>query len=224
MAEAQEGSNSKEKAEVVQVAMEDGRTVGFPGKRKVQKATIVDESKIQIDEAGVYLGTGAVAIRMDFRNGSTRLIPLPNSLVPKFAGHGGEQKFGDNLATKATEPMSEEEMVLATETLAGRVNEGEWGVARDSGDSFAGAGIVMRALAEASGKPIDFVKEFLQKKLDESKASVKEGEKPLSRAALYASFRNPNSKTGQIIARMEQEKAAKESKVDADEALAELGA
>jgi hypothetical protein len=79
---------------------------------------------------------------------------------------------------------------------------------------------VVKALAEASGKSIEAVKAFLNGKLDAAKAK---GEK-LSRKELYDSFRNPNSKVGQIIKRMEDERLAKESKVDADAELDELSA
>lgn len=212
-------STKKAKAEVTLVKMSDGREVGFAGKRRVNKETLIDESKIIIDGDTVTLADGAVAVRMDFRNGQSRTLKVPNKLLAKFAGHGGEQKYGDELATPADKPMTEEDMVLAVEDLDSRIQAGEWSAAREGG-GFAGASVVVLAIMEASGKTQEQVKEFLQKKLDTAKAA----EQKLSRKELYDSFRNPNSKVGQIVERMEKERLAKESKVNADDALAELGA
>ena len=52
-------------------------------------------------------------------------------------------------------------------------------------------------------------------------AGAVHGEK-LTRQELYSSFRNPASKTGQIIKRLEEEKAAKATKFSADDLLAEM--
>jgi hypothetical protein len=219
MAEAQAASNTKTRTEYTAVKMSDGREVQFAGKRKVLKDTILDESKILVDGDTITLQDGAVAIRMDFRNGDTRTYPLKLSLLPTYAGHGGQQKFGDQLASPASKPMSEEDMVIAVDDLHEQVNlRGDW-TQPSEGGGFSGASVVIRAICEASGKAVDEVKAFLQKKLDDAK---KKDEK-LSRKDLYDSFRNPNSKVGKIIQRMEEERLAKESKVDADEALGELG-
>ena len=80
--------------------------------------------------------------------------------------------------------------------------------------------MVIKAICEATGKSVQFVKDFLQGKLDTAKAK---GEK-LSRAELYASFRNPTTKTGAIIARLEADKKVKAEKVNADDLMAELNA
>jgi hypothetical protein len=217
MSEAQEG---KKKAEVTEVKMKDGRTVGFAGKRKVLKETIIDESKVVVDGDTVTLQDGAVAIRMDFRNGETRIYPIRLDLLPRFAGHGAEQKYGDELAAPSSAPLSPEDMVMATDELHQQLfNEGAWRVVSEGGGGFAGASVVVLAIAEASGKSVEEVKAFLQKKLDDAKAA----QKKLSRKELYDSFRNPKSKVGQIIERMERERLEKDSKVDADAALAELG-
>ena len=210
---------TKKKTEVQTVTMTDGRQVGFAGKRKVNKETLIDETKVIIDGDTITMSAGAVVVRMDFRNGETRGLKIPLSLIPRFCGHGGEQKYGDELASPADKPLSEEDMVLAIDDLHTRIEQGEWSLQREGGGGFAGASVVVRAIVEASGKTIEEVKAFLQKKLD---AAVSRGEK-LSRKELYDSFRNPGSKTGQIIKKMEDERLAKESKVDADDALAELG-
>ena len=76
----------KKKTEVTVVEMEDGTKVEFPGKRKMNKSHVIDEE------------SGKVSIRLDFRNGMFRTIDLPQSLILKFAAHGAEQKYGDELA------------------------------------------------------------------------------------------------------------------------------
>jgi hypothetical protein len=212
-------AEAKKKAEVQEVEMQDGRKVGFAGKRKVLKETLIDESKIVVDGDTVTLTDGAVAVRMDFRNGASLVLPLKASMIARFAGHGAEQKYGDELAAPADKPLSEDDMVEAIQALHEQLfDKGEWRVVSEGGGGFAGASIVVKALAEASGKSIEAVKAFLNGKLDAAKAK---GEK-LSRKELYDSFRNPNSKVGQIIKRMEDERLAKESKVDADAELDEL--
>jgi hypothetical protein len=66
------------------VTLTDGRVVEFAGKRKLLKETIVD-------------GT-SVSVRLDFRNGETRTFTVPADMVLRFAGHGAEQKLGDETA------------------------------------------------------------------------------------------------------------------------------
>lgn len=217
MAEGQTTSGKK-KAEVQLVKMEDGREVGFAGKRRINKETLIDEGKILVEGDTVTLQSGAVSVRMDFRNGKTRTFPLQLNLLPKFAGHGAEQKYGDELASPADKPLSEDDMVLAVEDLFSQLNTEGWYAAREGGGGVAGASVVVLAIMEASGKTQEQVKAFLQGKLDAAKAA---GQK-LSRKELYDSFRNPNSKVGQIVKRLEEERLAKDSKVDADQALNEL--
>lgn len=203
--------------EVVQVTMTDGRVVNFAGKRKVSKETVIDESKIVVEGDVMQIQAGAVAVRMDFRNGETRTLELPLALLARFAGHGGEQKFGDELATPSDKPLSEEDMVIAIDDLFAEICAGKWGKGRAAGGGgVSGASIVVRAIMEATGKDQVTVKAFLQKKLD--------ADKDLTRRALYDSFRAPSTKTGIIIKRMEEEKLAKTAKVDADSALGELEA
>jgi hypothetical protein len=207
---------AKSKTEVVAVLMTDGRTVNFAGKRKVNKETVLDESKIVVDGDVMQLSAGAVSIRMDFRNGDTRLIPLPLTLLAKFAGHGGEQKFGDELASPADKPLSEEDMVIAIDDLNAEIQQGKWGKGRASGGGgVSGASIVVQAIVEATGKSLEVVKAFLQKKLDTTEG--------LTRKALYDSFRVAGTKTGIIIKRIEDEKLAKTAKVDADAELDNIG-
>ena len=210
---AEEGSKSK--TEYTAVTTTDGRVVQFAGKRKVNKETLVDESKIVVEGDVAQFGAGAVSIRMDFRNGDTRTIPLPLSLLARFAGHGAEQKFGDELATSADKPLSEEDMVLAIDDLNALIQSGKWGAGRATGGGgVSGASTVVLAIMEATGKDQATVKAYLQKKLDADSA--------LTRRALYDSFRVAGTKTGVIIKRMEEAKLAKTAKVDADAELADI--
>jgi len=207
---------TKAKAEVLTVTMEDGRSVDFAGKRKVLKETVIDESLIVVDGDVMQISAGAIAVRMDFRNGATRLLPIPLSLLARFAGHGGEQKFGDELASPADKPLSEDDMVIAIDDLFADIAAGKWGKGRAAGGGgVSGASLVVRAIMEASGKDLATVKAFLEKKLA--------ADPQLTRPALYNSFRAPGTATGAIIKRLEEEKLTKTAKIDADAALAELG-
>ena len=207
---------AKKTTEYLEVAMTDGRKVSFAGKRKVVKETVLDESKIVVEGDVMQVQAGAISIRMDFRNGETRLMPLPLSLLARFAGHGAEQKFGDELATTADKPLTEEDMVLAIDDLNAQIQAGKWGAGRASsgGGGVSGASVVVQAICEATGKDLATVKAYLQKKLDSDEG--------LTRRALYDSFRVAGTKTGVIIKRLEEAKLAKTAKVDADEALGEI--
>lgn len=204
-------ANGKPTTEYEEVKMEDGRTVKFAGKRQIDKTVTVDEA------------AGTVNVRFDFRNGKTLSIgseDLTPSLQLQALGHGLSQKCGDEAAGE----KDIDDIVVAIEDVMTRLKSGDWKVAREAGDSFSGSSVVIKAIGEATGKSAEEVKAFLQGKLDASKAAAeKSGVKALTRAELYASFRNPNSKTGKIIARLEAEKAAKAAKVNADELLAEIG-
>ena len=221
MAEQQAAAGGEKAAKKERIAttvlMNDGREVEFVGKQRVKKETVIDEGKIQFDGDLLVLQPGAVSVRMDFVNGETRLLPLNLKLVPKFAGHGGEQKYGDQLAAPSDKPLSAEDMVESIDDLHAQLDKGEWSVRREPGDSFAGASVVIQALVEASGgkKTVADVKAFLQSRLDAAKAR----DEKLSRKELYDSFRSPESKTGIIIARLERERLAKTAKVDADSEL-----
>ncbi len=206
MSETQESKPSKTATVYEEVTMTDGRVVKFPGKRQTDK-TILEDSE------GVAIG-----VRFDFRNGQTRSLmfsELSTATQLRALGHGVSQKAGDEYSG-VTEI---EDMVLAVDEIFGRLRAGDWAAARESGDSTAGASIVIKAIMEATGKPIEFVKDFLQKKLDAAKAK---GEK-LSRQELYNAFRNPATPTGAIIKRLEEEKLAKATKVSGADLLAEMG-
>lgn len=202
----QEAPASKKAATVYEdVTMTDGRVVKFAGKRNTDKTILVDE-------AGKAYG-----VRFDFRNGQTRTLTfgeVPEITLLYAAGHGISQKAGDEYSGVA----ELDDMILAVDEIFGRLRNGDWAAAREAGDSTAGASIVIKAIMEVTGKPLEFVKEFLQKKLDAAKAK---GEK-LSRQELYNSFRNPATPTGAVIKRLEEEKLSKSNKVSAVDLLAEM--
>lgn len=199
---------------VTKVEMTDGRSVEFVGKRRMDKEYLIDASKIEVDGGLIQLSEGAVSVRIDFINGKTLTFIPPASIVAQALGHGLVQKLGDEAASE----KDVDDAFIAIEELAKRLSAGEWRVAREASGGFSGASVVIRAISEASGKTVDEVKSFLDGKLAAAEAR---GEK-LTRQALYASFRNPKSKTGAIIARMEEEKVSKGSAVDADAELAAL--
>jgi len=227
-ATAGNGEKAAKKERVAQVvAMKDGRNVEFVGTQRAKKDWLIDETKVQLDEAAgmLVIQAGAVTNRFDFINGEVRSIVLPLSLICDFAGHGASQKFGDTYAASKDKPMSTEDMILAVENLAEIVKAGKWKQQAEGDGGFSGASIVIQAFMEYSGKDSTFVKEFLAKQLDTlQKDAALKGTKPITRKELYDSYKNPNSKIGKIIQRMEQERLSKESKVDADASLAEFEA
>ncbi len=194
------------KAEVAreEVAMTDGRKVSFAGKKKMLKEVIIEGSN--------------VGVRFDFRNGETRVFTVPQSLLLQCAGHGASQKIGDEVS--GVDDL--DDIVVGIDTIIERLNAGEWGAARTTGEGggFSGASVVIKAIMEATGKDAAKVKLFLQGKLDAAKAR---GE-ALTRQGLYKSFRNPTTATGKIIARLELEKASKVAGINSDDLLSELNA
>lgn len=192
---------AKKETEKEIVTMNDGRKVEFAGKRKMLKEATVDGE--------------SVSVRFDFRNGETRTFTVPTELLGLFAAHGASQKIGDETAGVT----DIDDMVVAVDAIIDRLTKSEWSATRAEGDGFSGASVVIKAIAEVSGKSVDFIKTFLQNKLDADKAA---GGK-LTRQALYKSFRNPATPTGVVIQRLELEKASK-STVNSDDMLAELSA
>lgn len=220
MSEAAEATSKKPKTEVTNVKMEDGREVGFPGKRKVDKEYLIDETKIALDGDSLLIQPGAVRVRLDLINGSTRTFDLPLKLFAQFAGHGGIQKYGDELATTADKPLSPEDMVLALENLDARIQSGNWGRERD-GDGFSGASDIAKAVVEAQHeKGVEIDLKAAQTWLNEtfgkySAAAEAKGEK-FTRQKFYAAFRNPASATGRILERMAREKLSQGAAFDAN--------
>lgn len=184
-----EVTTSKKAATPMQtVTMTDGRIVEFAGKRKMLKSSGKTPD-------------GGLAIRLDFVNGETRTYPIQSDFVEKFACHGAEQKYGDETAGLE----SVDDMVAAIDSLAERLATGEWNVKREAGDSFSGAGVVVKAMCKVTGKSVEEIKAYLEAKL--AAANAVEGQK-LSRQALYKAIR-ASDKFGPTIAAMEAEVASK---------------
>lgn len=187
MSEATEVA-TKTKAPVQTVVMSDGRQVDFVGKRKMLKETIIEGGK--------------VSVRLDFRNGNSLFWTIPDELLLQTAGHGAEQKLGDETAGED----DVDDMQLAVEALIERLNRGEWRTVREPGSSMSGTSVLMQAIIELSGKSKEEVKGFL--------AAKSQGEK--------AALRN-SEKLRPIVQRLDAEKAAKNNKVDTSALLGELG-
>lgn len=179
---------AKEPTAVINITMADGRVVPFPGKRKLQKNSFIDEA------------TGAVTVRLDFRNGETRSYTIPDNLLAKFAAHGAEQKLGDEIA--GCEDIADG--VLSVDDLIARLNKGEWQARRDAG-GMAGTSILLRALMEYNGKPFEVVKAYLMTKTQAQKIALRD-----------------NPALAPIIARLTAEAASRKPKVDTDAMLLEL--
>jgi len=169
------------------VKFPDGRSVDFVGKRKMLKETLIGDD-------------GSVAIRIDFRNGETRTFGLNPDLLLRFAGHGAEQKYGDE--TAGVDDI--DDMVLAVDELHARLEKGEWSTKREGG-GFAGTSVLLRALVEFSGRSAEQVKEFLSGKSQAEKLALR-----------------GSAQLKPIVDRLEAEKLSKGSKVNTDDLLASL--
>ena len=180
---------AKQETQIETVVMQDGRAVDFAGKRKLLKESIVGDD-------------GSVQIRLDFRNGETRLFTLPGDLMTRFAAHGAEQKLGDEIA--GTDDV--EDCVLAVDNLIDRLYNGEWSVKRES-NGMAGTSVLMRALVEHTGKTPEQIKAFLSGKSQAEKVALRN-----------------NPKIKPIVDRIEAEKASRKTNVDTDALLGELDA
>lgn len=181
--------STKTETQVVTVTMTDGRVVDFAGKRKLLK-----DSSVNAD--------GKVQVRLDFRNGETRLFTLPDNLLPKFAAHGAEQKLGDEIAGLD----DVEDCVLAVDELIDRLYNGEWSIKREA-NGMAGTSVLVRALVEHTGKTVEQIKQFLSGKSQAEKVALRN-----------------NPKIKPIVERIEAEKASKKANVDTDAMLGELEA
>lgn len=180
---------TKETAQTESVTLEDGRIVEFAGKRKLLKESFVTPE-------------GKVQVRLDFRNGATRLFHLPDSLMTKFASHGAEQKLGDELAGLD----DVDDAVIAIDELIDRLYNGEWTQRRES-NGLAGTSVLLKALVEVySNKTVEQIKAFLAGKTHAEKVALRN-----------------NDKIKPVIARLEAEKASKKSNVDTNALLDELG-
>ena len=181
---------------VEQVKMEDGRTVAFAGKRKAIKSS--------------DFVNGEVQVRIDFRNGVSKLYTVPASLVPQAACHGGEQKYGDSYAGVDT---GVEDMILCTDKVQENLAKGDWS-ARVEGSGIAGTSIVARALVEYTGKSMEAIREWLKTRSKADKDALRDATKPNKDGVSMRA----------IVERLEAEKKAKAQKVDTSALFADLGA
>ena len=181
--------STKLETTVETVTLTDGRIVDFAGKRKLLKESIITAD-------------GKVAVRLDFRNGETRLFTIPDALLNKFAAHGAEQKLGDEIAGLT----DIEDCILAVDELIDRLYSGEWSVKREA-NGMAGTSVLVRALVEHTGKTVEQIKQFLSGKSQAEKVALRN-----------------NPKIKPIVERIEAEKASKKANVDTDAMLGELEA
>ena len=175
------------------VKMQDGSTREFAGKRKMLKESFV-------------MDDGALAVALYFRNGEVRNLVLNPSLISKFALHGAEQKYGDEVSgtDKDGKPLDPDDMVIAIDELHARLSTGEWGIKREA-SGISGTSVLLKALIESSGKDPVTVKEWLTNKSPAEKAALRKSSKLLP-----------------IIQRLEANKASKAANVDTDALLGEL--
>lgn len=162
---------TKAKIEVETVTMDDGRPVEFSGKKRLNKETFVQ---------GDFL-----CVRLDFRSGETRQFKCPHGFadpsdpvakfVLKCAGHGLEQKLGDETSGIA----DIDDMVEAVDQLMIRLEKGieGWTQGREGGGSgMAGASVLARALARATDKDIRVVREYLSNVDNKTKMALRADE------------------------------------------------
>lgn len=119
----------------------------------------------------------------------------------------------DGRVITVTEAMRRDEVLKLVEYYEGGAED--WNVKKAEGGKRETGAIVIRAIMEATGKDSEAVRAWIAKRLEQTEG--------LTKAALYASFRKPGTKTGEIIARMEREAASNaKTAVDADEMLNEI--
>lgn len=200
------------KAETVKipVTLTTGEVVEFTERQKSLKSSALEN--------------GHAKVTFAFKNGEVREFGFDkhHTLLMRLAIHGALQKIGDE--TAGVEELDDQ--VAAVDAVIARLERGDWGAERAAGNGFAGAAIVVRAIAEATGKDLAGAKDFVEKTIAKYEAAGK----PITRQALYASFRAPGSKTAPIIARLEAEAAAKKAAkgggnaIDANDLLANVDA
>ena len=185
-----------EKTETVieTVKMTDGRTVDFPGKRKLNVESVEQD--------------GTIALRLDFRNGETRTNVLPKDLLYKAAAHGIEQKTRDEAAGES----DIDDYVLVIDDLWARLAKGEWNMKREAG-GMSGTSVLIRALVEYTGKSLEEIKAGL--------VGVSQAEKMALRVFDGPNASGHSLKS--IVDRIESEKASKAAKTDVKDIMSKFG-
>lgn len=204
--EAAQATPKKKAPEVETVDLEDGTKGEFVGKRKLNKSYILNED-----------GT-LNHLRFEFRNGRVLLVLVPAALLGQFAGHGGIQKYGDELAgMKPAEGQDEvdiEDMVIAMEELDANIQKGLWST-RKEGDGMGGTSVLIKALVEYGGKTVDQVKAFLKDKDAKFKTMLRLEDTRVGKTGKTMAA---------IVKGIEAAKASKGVKIDTVGALADLDA
>lgn len=176
---------SKKERVVTLVKMADGREVEFVGKRRLLKETLIEGD--------------VVSVRLDFINGESRTFQCPPGLLLQAAGHGLEQKLGDETAGVA----DIDDQVMAVDDLIERLAAGQWTTQRAAG--VAGQSVLFKALCEAfPEKAPEALREYLKTKSQAEKIALRN-----------------SARLKPIVDRIEAEKAAG-SKIDTDALLGEL--
>lgn len=128
------------------VAMLNGTTVEFTPKQRLKKTSITNAD-------------GSLQVRLDFRNGETRIITLRPDMIPTYALHGAEQKLGDEISN--VEKI--DDAVEAVDQLIQRLDGGDWTKEREGSNGLAGASVLTKALVEFTGTAVAQVREYLAK-------------------------------------------------------------
>lgn len=193
------------------VKMTDGREVEFTGpKKKMIKVALHDGTPLDEIEDGVAVDTDKLAVRFDFRNGTTRTYPLNPSLLARFAAHGALQKYGDNLAggvknADGSESEDLDDWAEAQDELHTQLTEGKWRSVRE-GSGFGGQSVLLKAICEVLGKDTEVVRAYLKDRTPKEKLALR-----------------MSAKFAPTIKRLEAEKAQKATaNIDTEALLAEL--
>lgn len=149
MADAQTG---------VTVSMEDGSQEIFGGKKKMLKVTTIADGK--------------VVTKLSFLNGRIVTFTMPEDMVLRFAAHGADQKFGDEIAGLG----DIDDAVLAIEGLSARLTGGEWSQKRE-GSGLGGTSVLAKALCEMYKQPMEKIKTFLAGKNQAEKIALRNNPK-----------------------------------------------
>lgn len=140
--EMNKAPTSSNKTVVQAVEMEDGKVVTFPGKRRMQVTTKVDES-------------GVLHIREDFLNGRVVQVAVSGDMLVKFLEFGASQKCRDIIAGEDDLDSA----VLDSEEFFKLLESGRWTEERAKG---AGASAPLhKAIMEVTGKSAKEVKDWL---------------------------------------------------------------
>jgi hypothetical protein len=160
-------------------------------------------TEIGIDDAGI-----AQSVLFTFANGEQLNVMLDvlNPIVAAYAmAHGIKQKIGDATAISRNpdngRSASVQDKFEAAKAVYDRLLGGEWNAPREGGGGQGN--LLLRAMVEFTGKPVETVKTWLDSKSDDERAALRK-----------------NAKVAAIIVRMQAEKADKS--IDTDAMLSEI--